>query len=53
MVYTHCLYYYCPIQHMTVPRVIHTHANYNNTNVDRETWVQYKSRQGGMNSIPL
>ena len=26
MVYTHCLYYYCPIQHMTVPRVIHTHT---------------------------
>ena len=22
-----CLYYYRPIQHMTVPRVIHTHTN--------------------------
>ena len=21
-----CLYYYCPIQHMTVPRVIHLHT---------------------------
>ena len=25
----------------------------NNTNVDKETWVQYKPRQGGMNSVLL
>ena len=26
-----CLYYYRPIQHMTVPRVIHTHTTITTT----------------------
>ena len=26
-VYTHNLYYYRPLQHMAVPRVIHTHTH--------------------------
>ena len=29
------------------------HTHYNNINVETNTWVQYKPRQGGMNSAPL
>ena len=48
-----CLYYSRPIQHIAVPIVIHT---YTITNTDTQTdltRVQYKPKQGSMNSVPL
>ena len=47
-VYTHHLYYYCPIQHMTVPRVTQENANVETLEkLNYRTWVQYKSETGG------
>ena len=45
-VYTHHLYYYCPIQHMTVPRVTQENTNVETLEkLNYRTWVQYKSNK--------
>ena len=54
MVYTHCLCYSRPIQHTTVPRVIHTHYNNHNDTITTERGYSTSlDMEGSMKSVPL
>ena len=52
-----CLYYYLPIQHITVPWVLHTQQptqkDTRDTHLLTERGYSTSPRQGSMNSVPL